>query len=169
MKVYVLDAYALVSLESLCASQEDLRGCLNAMTTNVQSGLLTFPDRVVNHCWFFDPTGAGYMWAHACNGHRREREAPDTVIGLVMANHPEIMPDEQDSKADNDLDATPVDVLALAISLNDQGHTAIIVSGEPHSLPDRETLANIAPNFGVSVTTLEEYIITHELDHHLAA
>lgn len=86
-----------------------------------------------------------------------------------MANHPEIMPDEQDPRTVSDLDATPVDVLALAISLNDQGHTARIISGEPRSLPERETLANIAPNFRVSVTTLEDYFLSEGLAHHLAA
>ncbi|MBT2550539.1 hypothetical protein [Arthrobacter sp. ISL-65] len=139
------------------------------MTTNVQAGLLTFPDRVVKHCHHFDSNGTGYMWAHACSGHRQEHAAPDSEIGLVMANHPELMPDEQDPKARKDVNATPVDVLALALSLKSQGHSATIISEEPLSLPDRDTLATVAPKFGISVKTLEDYMIGEGLAQHLAA
>lgn len=169
MVVYVLDAYALVAIQSLCASELDIRQCLNAMTDNVKDGVLTFPERVVKHCKSFDPDGAGYMWAHACSGHRETTDVPDSNIGLIMMNNPDIIPEERDSKLDSDLDATPVDVLALALGIKDQGNTAIIISGEPSSMPDRESLALVAPQFGISVMTLQNYMIAEGLDHHLAA
>ncbi|GAA3287776.1 hypothetical protein GCM10017708_05880 [Arthrobacter citreus] len=169
MLVYVLDAYALIELESICASDRDIRSCLNAMTTSVQSGELTFPDRVVKHCRSFDPDGHGYLWSHASSGHRHEHEAPDACITRVMINSPEIMSDDQDSKENSDLAATPVDVLALAISLHDRGATPVIVSGEPGTLPDRETLATIAPTFSIRVITPAQYMHLEGLGQHLAA
>jgi hypothetical protein len=87
-----------------------------------------------------------------------------------MANHPELMPEEQDPKAkDKNADATPVDVLALAITLQDQGHTATIISGELPSYANRQPLATVAPKFGVAVMGLAAYMHAEGLSQHLAA
>lgn len=155
--IYIIDAYSLLMMPSICKPQHQLGPLLQTMTDMVKNKQLTFPNLVVRDCKKFGAAEFPTMWADAASGHR-DRSHHSSIHEYqekVLANCYDILdPDDPEETAQ-------LDVLALALQLSptevNNGRPRI-VTDDIHDVPERMCLHKAAAQMSVQSMTLSDFL-----------
>lgn len=154
MGVYVLDAHALLALESAAAAQgmqvDDL---LDALTTLAEQGELICSPLTLRDCREYgDSTDRIVTWARAASGHFRDASVTWDIVDHVIT-HCRTLVDKDETR-----ESAQIEALALAVYRQRTGDDVELVTGQWVDTPMYTALGNTAANVSVSAITPDDFI-----------
>ncbi|MER7675378.1 hypothetical protein [Streptomyces sp. NPDC096934] len=156
--IYVIDTHALLALPSHCGDDAKIHLFFDELTNRVSSGILTFPNLVIQDCKEFAEGEIIHTWTKAVSAHRRFASVDNGWQEEVLGQCEEI------ADFDDVGEQTPVLVAAMALSLLDVGLDASIVTEDRLELPNRLCLAEACRPLDIPTVTCLEFILACGMD-----
>ncbi|MFJ2107111.1 DUF4411 family protein [Streptomyces microflavus] len=142
--LYVLDTHALLTLPSLCTSDDRVYSFFDLLTEEISAGHLTFPNLAIQDCKKYAEGEFIYTWVKATSAHRKQYKVDngwqEEVLGIC----------QELADFDDECEQTPVLVASLALMLNDTGRSAVVVTEDNRELPNRMCLGDACRLLGLS-------------------
>lgn len=151
--VYIVDSYSLLEMPVLCRPERQLGALLTDMTDLVRFGQLTFPTLVVRECKKYGLGEFPTMWVDAASGHRHDVSPPSEYTETVLADCPDV------ADWDDPEESVQVDILALALYRQFQGHEVVVVTQDNSDVPERICLLKAADSLAFDAISFPEFLI----------
>lgn len=152
--VYVIDAHALMHLQTCGYSANDYHYILNQMTDKVKEESLLFPTQVVTFCRTYATHESVTMWANAVSGHRAKK-SPDAEYQSIVLD---IVEEISDADDDEELPALFVAAMALEVQMTMNDVSPVIVTEDKLELPTRTCLWEASQTLGLTRIGMTDYI-----------
>jgi hypothetical protein len=150
-ELYVVDAHALIELQTMNLPRPTLHQVLDEMTELVKRQRLCFPTPVVKFCKNFAGDEAVTMWVNAVSGHRVKKTVDAAFQTEVMDLCEEI------SDQDDPEESTPLFVAAMCLEMS-SSLDVVIVTEDRRPQPTRMCFLEACDVLELPTMTLRAFI-----------
>jgi len=157
--VFVVDASSLLVVSDLCSgNQARASSVFDEMYRLARLGQLGFPSCVPAVCSSFDTANFAASWAAPVHDGLRIRSVDHSLqTDVLLACN-----DLSDAGTDDD-EEVQVELMAYALFFSNRGDQVTLVTEEIAPLPFRKSIAQAAGDMGMSVLTMQQFMLLRGL------
>ncbi|MFC8532931.1 DUF4411 family protein [Streptomyces sp. NPDC057249] len=150
--LYVIDTHALLTLPTLCTSEDRVYSFFDLLTEEISAGNLTFPNLAMQDCKKFAEGEFIYTWVKAASAHRKQYRVDNGWQEDVLGTCEEL------ADFDDECEQTPVLVASLALMVSDTGRSTVVVTEDNRELPNRMCLGDACQALGLASMSTADMI-----------